>query len=118
MLKGLSANLTALRTAKGVSAREMSLSLGQCAGYINGIENGRTMPSLLMLFEICEYLEISPEQFFAYTQNDAEKASAKTIIDTFESLSEEDQKLLMSIAEIIRKSEYNIMQNNTLYKRG
>ena len=32
--------LSAIRAAKGISAREMSLSLGQGAGYINNIENG------------------------------------------------------------------------------
>ena len=30
--------LAQLRQAKGVSARDMSLSLGQSAGYINNIE--------------------------------------------------------------------------------
>ena len=32
--------LIELRLNKGVSARDMSLSLGQSAGYINNIENG------------------------------------------------------------------------------
>ena len=32
--------LAILRTQHGVSAREMSLSLGQNAGYINDIESG------------------------------------------------------------------------------
>ena len=36
--------LADLRTAKGVSARDMSLSLGQSAGYINNIENGVNLP--------------------------------------------------------------------------
>ena len=31
--------LAELRIAKGVSARDMSLSIGQSAGYINNIEN-------------------------------------------------------------------------------
>ena len=31
--------LVALRVSKGASARDMSLSLGQSAGYINNIEN-------------------------------------------------------------------------------
>lgn len=33
--------LSALRQEKGASARDMSLSLGQNAGYINNIENGQ-----------------------------------------------------------------------------
>lgn len=32
--------LVELRIKKGVSARDMSLSIGQSAGYINNIENG------------------------------------------------------------------------------
>lgn len=48
--------LAILRTQRGVSAREMSLSLGQNAGYINDIESGKTLPSMMLFFYICEYL--------------------------------------------------------------
>ena len=47
-----------LRQAKGVSARDMSLSLGQSAGYINNIENGVNLPSMSMFFYICDYLGV------------------------------------------------------------
>ena len=50
---------------KGVSARDMSLSLGQSAGYINNIENGVNLPSMAMFFYICDYLEVTPEEFFS-----------------------------------------------------
>ena len=56
--------LTDLRMLKGVSAREMSLSLGQSPGYINNIENGVNLPSMAVFFSICEYFEMSPAQFF------------------------------------------------------
>ena len=56
--------LAQLRMEKGVSARDMSLSLGQSESYINKIENRRTMPSMAGFFYICEYLEIKPQQFF------------------------------------------------------
>ena len=49
---------------KGVSARDMSLSLGQSESYINKIENRRTMPSMTGFFYICEYLGIEPQEFF------------------------------------------------------
>lgn len=35
--------LTQLRMNKGVSARDMSLSIGQSPNYINGIESGKTI---------------------------------------------------------------------------
>lgn len=53
-----------LRTQKGVSARDMSLSLGQNSSYINQIENKKALPSLQGLFYICEYFQISPQEFF------------------------------------------------------
>ena len=59
--------LTQLRLQKGVSARDMSLSLGQSESYINKIENRRTLPSFSGFLYICEYFEISPQDFFSDT---------------------------------------------------
>ena len=59
-----SERLAQLRIEKGVSARDMSLSLGQSESYINKIENRRTMPSMAGFFYICEYLGIEPQGFF------------------------------------------------------
>lgn len=78
--KDFSKRLSELRIQKGVSARDMSLSLGQNSGYINHIENKQALPSLPVFFNICDYFGISPEEFFA------EKKS-KTI--NISSLSEE-----------------------------
>ena len=50
--------LAKLRTQKGVSARDMSLSLGQANNYINNIENKKSLPY------ICEYLGVTPQEFF------------------------------------------------------
>lgn len=58
-----------LRLEKNVSAREMSLALGQNASYINRIENGKSLPSLSIFFYICDYLEISPKDFFDVNLN-------------------------------------------------
>ena len=46
------------------SAREMSLALGQNPSYINRIENGKALPSMQGFFSICEYLQITPGDFF------------------------------------------------------
>lgn len=53
-----------LRIQKGVSARDMSLSLGQSESYINKIENKRTLPSMTGFLYICEYFRITPQDFF------------------------------------------------------
>ncbi|MBE5872445.1 MAG: helix-turn-helix transcriptional regulator [Lachnospiraceae bacterium] len=56
--------LAYLRMQKGVSARDMSLSIGQNPGYINSIESGKALPSMSSFFYICEYLGVSPADFF------------------------------------------------------
>lgn len=53
-----------LRTDKNISARELSLQLGQSTGYINTIENGKSLPSMSMFLYICEYFKITPQEFF------------------------------------------------------
>ena len=53
-----------LRTQAKLSARELSLSLGQSTGYINTIENGKSLPSLSMFLYICQYFKITPKEFF------------------------------------------------------
>jgi len=62
--------LAKLRTIKNVSAREMSLALGQNESYINKIENAKFHASMTTFFEICFYLEITPEEFFEIDNND------------------------------------------------
>lgn len=62
--KDFSLRLAKLRELKGVSARDMSLSMGQNPGYINNIETGKSMPSLSGIFYICEYLGITPKELF------------------------------------------------------
>lgn len=62
--KDFALRLAQLREKKNVSAREMSLAIGQNAGYINNIETGKSLPSLPGVFYICEYLGITESEFF------------------------------------------------------
>ena len=66
--------LSMLRIQKNVSAREISLSLGQNPGYINNIESGKSLPSLTVFSYICEYLGITEMEFF-----DSESKSPGTV---------------------------------------
>ena len=65
--------LAQLRIEKGVSARDMSLSIGQSAGYINNIENKNNLPSMSAFFYICEYLHVTPKEFFDLDTENPEK---------------------------------------------
>ena len=97
---GFAGRLSALRMAKNVSAREMSLSLGQGAGYVNNIENGGNLPSMGMFFEICEYLGVTPDEFFAYAAQ-VRPASAR-LLRLLEDLPQERQDVLLKLAEMLK----------------
>lgn len=56
--------LSQLRQSKDVSARDMSLSIGNNENYINRIENKVAYPKMEHFFNICEYLGITPQEFF------------------------------------------------------
>ena len=96
-----SERLSVIRSARGISAREMSLSLGQGAGYINNIENGRNLPSMAMFFEICGYLEISPRDFFDYPGG--HDSGTRRMIELFEELDKEGRELITAISEKLRR---------------
>ena len=56
--------LTELRLRKDVSAREMSRDIGQSDNYICNIENHHNLPSMSTFFYICDYLKVTPKEFF------------------------------------------------------
>ena len=75
-----SKRLIQLRMQKGVSAREMSLSIGQNPGYINTIENAKALPSMNNFFYICDFLHISPKDFFDTESESPEKIKKLTAL--------------------------------------
>ncbi|MEL4106468.1 helix-turn-helix transcriptional regulator [Oscillospiraceae bacterium WX1] len=93
-----SERLATLRTAKGVSARDMSLSIGQSANYINKIENKKAYPSMTVFFYICEYLGITPKDFF-----DLGNAYPEQFGELLENLKQLDAKALSHISGIVKE---------------
>ena len=93
--------LTELRLNLGVSARDMSLSLGQSPGYINNIENGVNLPSMTRFFYISEYLKVSPCEFFDTASTHPVKLNS--LIDLAKDLPNEKLDLLMTLVKEMKK---------------
>jgi len=91
--------LVELRMQKGVSARDMSLSLGQSESYINKIENRRTLPSFTGFIYICEYFGISPQEFF--NQNATAPQKTKELMQELEKLTSEQTAHILQIVKDI-----------------
>lgn len=92
--------LTALRTSAGVSARDMSLSIGQSPGYIRSIESGLCFPSMTGFFYICEYLHVTPGEFFA--EDVEEPAWLQDLMDAARHLNRDKLAHLTAIARYMQ----------------
>lgn len=92
--------LVKLRMEKGVSAREMSLSIGQSAGYINGLENKIGFPSMQVFFYICEYLGVTPSEFF--DDDNRHPSKYRELLQDLDALDEEKLRNVMAIIKDLK----------------
>lgn len=93
----ISERIAKLRTEKNISARDMSLSLGQSQSYINNIENKKALPSMQMFLYICEFLGVEPKDFF--DEDVASPSTLNEVIATLKSLSPKQLDLLTAFAK-------------------
>ena len=98
-----SKRLVELRMNKGVSARDMSLSIGQNAGYINNIETGKALPSRSSFFFICDYLNITPQEFFDMDSELPEHL--RNLVSNLKRLDPQQLKNIASIVEGLTKNK-------------
>ncbi len=93
--------LAELRMQKGISARDMSLSLGQANNYINTIENRKSLPSMQSFFYICEFLEITPQEFF--DKNNSNPTKLKEFTEEAQKLDYETFSYILGIMKALNK---------------
>ena len=78
----------------------MSLSIGQSPGYINNIENGVNLPSMAAFFYICDYLGITPKDFFDEGHNNPGRSSE--LMEAVRGLSTEKLDILITLARSLK----------------
>lgn len=92
--------LTELRLKKNVSEYQMSVALGMSKGYIQQISSGRSLPRMEMFFEICDYLEVSPLEFFSGENRDP--SLTRALAETAQGLDAEKIETLIAVAKHFR----------------
>lgn len=93
--------LVQLRMNKGVSAREMSLSIGQSPNYIIGIEGGKNYPSMETFFYICDYFGITPKEFFDMDSTNPGKTTE--LMEIVKTLPNEQLDLFIALGKAVKK---------------
>lgn len=86
---------------KGVSAREMSLSIGQSPNYIIGIEGGKNYPSMETFFYICDYFGITPKEFFDMDSTNPGKTTE--LMEIVKTLPNEQLDLFIALGKAVKK---------------
>lgn len=89
--------ISELRTKKGVSEYKMSLDLGHSKSYIQSISSGKALPSFSEFLYICEYLGVSPKEFFDTDSSEPQLICRLTSLA--KSLGSEDLLALITMAE-------------------
>lgn len=92
--------ITDLRLQKGVSEHRMSLDLGHARSYIHGIVSGKVLPSMTEFLYICDYLGVTPAQFFS-TEEQVTLEMAE-IIKECSRFTREDQQFILSLLKKLK----------------
>ena len=95
--------ITQLRLKKGVSEYQMSYDLGHSRGYIYNISSGKSLPPLKEFLAICDYFEITPQQFFDEKIQNPELI--QKALDGMKQLDENDMLMLLSFINRRHKTE-------------
>ena len=95
--------ITELRIKKGVSEYRMSTDLGHSKSYIQSITSERALPSLSEFLYICDYLEVTPRDFF--DQNVSEPILLRQLINLTKNMSDKDLLALISIADRLNEKQ-------------
>lgn len=95
--------ISKLREQKQVSERKMSLDLGHSTSYICSITSGRSLPSMSEFLYICEYLGVTPMEFF--NEDKATTLMQQKAIDYIYSMSDEDVSLMIGFIERMKAAK-------------
>ena len=93
--------ITQLRLEKGIPEYKMSYDLGHSRSYIYNISSGRALPPMTEFFQICDYFEITPSQFFDVSQENSPLLD--TTIAALRKLSDEDLRLILATARRLQQ---------------
>lgn len=99
--KYLRERITGLRLEQNISEYHLSTEIGRCKTYIQSISSGKSLPSFESFFDLCDYFEITPAEFF--TESAATKQQRR-IQHKLNALSPEDLDLLEQLLDRLSKN--------------
>lgn len=87
-----------------ITEYELSMQLGRCRSYINKITSNKTLPSMKGFFEICDYFQITPEEFFT-NQNVNEMQLIRQVHQDLKELDPASLELVSNLVKRLKNLE-------------
>lgn len=95
--------ITQLRMQKCVSEYKMSYDLGHSRSYIYNISSGKSLPPMAEFLEICEYLGVTPSDFF--NDSNENPVLVQPAIEEIKKLDDDDLMLVISNLRRLNKAK-------------
>ena len=93
--------ISLLCVSKGISEYTLSTALGLNKSYINKITRGKSLPSMSVFLQICDYFDITPMEFF--NVGNSKPCGVSELIKAADKLSREQLGLLTAVAKEMRE---------------
>lgn len=100
-----------LQKQNNLNDHELSRLLGYKANNMNKIINFVSLPRMEKFFELCDFFNISPEEFFRY--NDEDPKWTDQTFKRLQNLNEEERKII----DYIIRNERLFSQMNRKFKK-
>ena len=92
--------ITQLRQRQHISEHKMSLDLGKSGSYMRNISTGKALPSMHECLRICDYLGVTPQEFFTGAGDETDRIS---IFNRLQDLDDGDIQKLQIILDWIEE---------------
>lgn len=95
--------ITQLRMQKSVSEYKMSYDLGHSRSYIYNISSGKSLPPMAEFLEICNYLGVTPSDFF--NDSNENPILVQSAIEEIKKLDDDDLMLVIGNLRRLNKDK-------------
>ena len=95
--------ITQLRMQKSVSEYKMSYDLGHSRSYIYNITSGKSLPPMAEFLEICNYLGVTPSDFF--NDSNENPILIQSAIEEIKKLDDDDLMLVIGNLRRLNKNK-------------
>ena len=104
--------LRELRCEKGLTQKQLAEKLNISNNHLSSVENGREMPSLELLLNICELLNVTPD--YLLLGNMHTNDISQDILTGLRLCAEEDVLLIRNMIELLIKRNHKDWNNRNL----